>query len=61
METIEIKDVIGVVLFSHTAENNTVKLTVEEALASLTESAAEHSEVELFCESIRRSSRGITR
>ncbi len=36
-------------------------LTVEEALASLTESAAEHSEVELFCESIRRSSRGITR
>ena len=36
-------------------------LTVEEALASLTESAAEHSEVELVCESIRRSSRGITR
>ena len=36
-------------------------LTVEEALASLTESAAEHPEVALFCESIRRSSRGITR
>ncbi len=36
-------------------------LTVEEALVSLTESAAEHPEVALFCESIRRSSRGITR
>ena len=32
METIEIKDVNGVVLFSHTAENNTVKITVEEAV-----------------------------
>jgi UDP-N-acetylglucosamine acyltransferase len=36
-------------------------LTVEEALTALTESAAEHPEVELFCDSIRRSSRGITR
>ena len=32
METIEIKDINGVVLFTHTAENNTVKLTVEEAV-----------------------------
>ena len=32
METIEIKNINGVVLFSHTAENNTVKLTVEEAV-----------------------------
>ena len=32
METIEIKDVIGVVLFSHTAENNSITLTVEEAV-----------------------------
>ena len=32
METIEIKDVNGVVIFSHTAENNTVKITVEEAV-----------------------------
>ena len=32
METIEIKNINGVVLFSHTAENNTVKITVEEAV-----------------------------
>ena len=32
METIEIKDVNGVVLFSHTAENNSIKTTVEEAV-----------------------------
>ena len=32
MKTIEIKNIDGVVLFSHTAENNTVKLTVEEAV-----------------------------
>ena len=32
MKTIEIKDVNGVVLFSHTAENNSIKLTVEEAV-----------------------------
>ena len=32
METIEIKNINGVVLFSHTAENNTIKLTVEEAV-----------------------------
>ena len=32
METIEIKDVNGVVLFRHTAENNSIKLTVEEAV-----------------------------
>ena len=32
MKTIEIKDVIGVVLFSHTAENNSIKITVEEAV-----------------------------
>ena len=32
METIEIKDVIGVVLFSHTAENNNIEITVEEAV-----------------------------
>ena len=32
MRTIEIKNINGVVLFSHTAENNTVKLTVEEAV-----------------------------
>ena len=33
METIEIKDVNGVVLFSHTAENNTITLTVEAAVS----------------------------
>ena len=33
METIEIKDVNGVVLFSHTAEDNTITLTVETAVA----------------------------
>ena len=32
MKTIEIKDVIGVVLFSHTAENNNIEITVEEAV-----------------------------
>ena len=32
METIEIKDVIGVVLFSHTAENNSIEITIEEAV-----------------------------
>ena len=32
METIEIKDIIGVVLFSHTAENNNIEITVEEAV-----------------------------
>ena len=32
METIEIKNINGDVLFSHTAENNTVKITVEEAV-----------------------------
>ena len=33
METIEIKDVNGVVLFSHTAEDNTITLTVEAAVS----------------------------
>ena len=32
MKTIEIKNINGVVLFSHTAEDNTVKITVEEAV-----------------------------
>ena len=32
MKTIEIKNVDGVVIFKHEAENNTVKLTVEEAV-----------------------------
>ena len=32
METIEIKNINGDVLFSHTAENNSIKLTVEEAV-----------------------------
>ena len=32
MKTIEIKNINGDVLFSHTAENNTVKITVEEAV-----------------------------
>lgn len=36
-------------------------LTVDEALRALAESEAEHPEVALFCESIRQSSRGITR
>lgn len=36
-------------------------LTIEQALDALTVSAAEHAEVELFCASIRRSARGITR
>ena len=36
-------------------------LTVDEALQTLAESEAEHPEVALFCESIRQSSRGITR
>ena len=33
METIEIKDVNGFVLFSHTAEDNTITLTVEAAVS----------------------------
>ena len=33
MKTIEIKDVNGVVLFSHTAEDNTITLTVEAAVS----------------------------
>ena len=33
METIEIKDINGVVLFVHTVENNTVTLTVEAAVS----------------------------
>ena len=33
METIEIKDINGVVLFSHTAEDNTITLTVEAAIS----------------------------
>ena len=32
MKTIEIKNIDGVVIFKHEAENNTVKLTVEEAV-----------------------------
>ena len=36
-------------------------LTVEDALEALTESAAKHPEVALFCDSIRQSARGITR
>ena len=32
MKTIEIKDINGVVLFVHTAENNIIKITVEEAV-----------------------------
>lgn len=32
METIEIKDINGVVLFVHTAENNSIEITVEEAV-----------------------------
>ncbi len=36
-------------------------LTVDEALQALTESEAEFPEVALFCDSIRQSSRGITR
>ena len=32
METIEIKNINGDVLFSHTAENNSIKITVEEAV-----------------------------
>lgn len=36
-------------------------LTVDEALQSLTESEAQFPEVALFCDSIRQSSRGITR
>ena len=32
MRTIEIKNINGVVLFSHTAENNSIKITVEEAV-----------------------------
>ena len=32
MATIEIKDINGVVLFSHTIENNSIKITVEEAV-----------------------------
>ena len=32
MKTIEIKNIDGAVLFSHTAENNTIKTTVEEAV-----------------------------
>ena len=33
MKTIEIKDINGVVLFSHTAEDNTITLTVEAAVS----------------------------
>lgn len=36
-------------------------LTVDEALAALQESEAEHPEVALFCTSIRNATRGITR
>lgn len=36
-------------------------LTVDQALQALAESAAQHAEVALFCESIRQSSRGIIR
>lgn len=36
-------------------------LTVDDALQAMAESAAEHPEVELFCASVRQSSRGITR
>ena len=32
METIEIKDVNGVVIFKHEAENNSIEITVEEAI-----------------------------
>ena len=32
METIEIKNIYGFVLFSHTSENNSIKITVEEAV-----------------------------
>ena len=32
METIEIKDINGVVLFVHTVKNNSIKITVEEAV-----------------------------
>ena len=32
MRTIEIKNINGVVLFSHTAENNSIEITVEEAV-----------------------------
>ena len=32
MKTIEIKNIYGDVLFSHTAENNSIKITVEEAV-----------------------------
>ena len=32
MRTIEIKNIDGVVLFSHTSENNSIKITVEEAV-----------------------------
>ena len=32
METIEIKDINGVVLFTHTAENNSIEITIEEAV-----------------------------
>ena len=32
METIEIKNIYGDVLFSHTAENNSIEITVEEAV-----------------------------
>lgn len=36
-------------------------LTVEDALGELADEAAQHPEVALFCDSIRRSTRGITR
>lgn len=36
-------------------------LTVDQALQALADSAAQHAEVALFCESIRQSSRGIIR
>ncbi|MGP3792135.1 acyl-ACP--UDP-N-acetylglucosamine O-acyltransferase [Pseudomonas sp. B392_1p] len=36
-------------------------LTVEQAMAELSEPAARHPEVALFCDSIRHSTRGITR
>ena len=36
-------------------------LTVDQALQNLAQSAAEFPEVALFCDSVRQSSRGITR
>jgi UDP-N-acetylglucosamine acyltransferase len=36
-------------------------LTVDEAMAELAEDAAQYPEVALFCDSVRNSTRGITR